>query len=82
MYRKYKYKKSGNTFSASVKCNGKLLTVNGVIPESVPRDFEQDYINLSVAKKHKRVRQRNRLRTLDATVGGTRDAVLSHAQRR
>ena len=82
MYRKYKYKKIDDMFSAEVKCNGKPITISGVIPKSVPKDFEQDYINLSINKKHKKIRQRNRLRMLDVIIGGTNDAVLSHAQRR
>ena len=82
MYRKYKYKKSGNTFSASVKCNGKLLNVNGVIPESVPMDFEQDYINLQVSNVCKKMGKREKLLRLDATIGGGNNAILSHAQRR
>lgn len=81
MRRKYKYKKRDDTFSVEVRCNGKPITISGVIPKSVPKDFEQDYINLSINKKHKRIHQRNKLHVYDITIGGTSDAVLPHAQR-
>lgn len=81
MRRKYKYEKRDNTFSVEVKCNGKPITISGVIPKSVPKDFEQDYINMSINKKYKRIHQRNKLWMLDMIIGGTSDAVLSNAQR-
>lgn len=83
MYRKYNYEKSGNMYSVTLSTNkGRTRIITGTVPKSVPKEFETDYINMSIGMRHQGIQKHERLRALDAMIGGTSDAILSHAQRR